>query len=264
MIINNVIAIAQKELRNYFVSPFAYSIAAVFWFFSGFFLVEILLGQQGIIQQLAFQEQAGIDIGNVDVATEFLNSYLAILGTLSLLIIPVLSMGLYTEERKLGTIELLATSPLSNWVVALGKLIAVSLFFIFLLIPSLLIEIIVFCAAQPAMPALLPLVAHLGLVMVAVAMLSIGMFISSLTSSNILAAILTFSAIFFLWIIDSVASSINKSIGEIIGYFSLLESYNNLVLGIVNVGDITLFISYVFLGLFLTAQSVEYYRLNRR
>ena len=140
MLISNIIAIAQKELQSYFASPLAYVVAAVFWFISGLFFVEILIGEQGIIQQVALSEQMGISIGSVDVATEFLNSFFAILESLSLFIIPILSMGLYAEERKQGTLELLATSPITNWIVALGKLLAVIILFIF--IRNILIDFI--------------------------------------------------------------------------------------------------------------------------
>ncbi|MCC0177347.1 ABC transporter permease subunit [Waterburya agarophytonicola K14] len=264
MIVSNIIAIAQKELQSYFASPLAYVLAAIFWFFSGFFFVEILIGKQGLIQQVALKEQTEIVLSSVDVATEFLNAYSAILGTLSLLIIPILSMGLYAEEKKQGTIELLATSPLNNWVVALGKLIGVTLLFIFMLLPSLFYEAITFSAAEPPIPPVLPLLAHLGLVMMAVALLSIGMFISSLTTSNLVAAILTFSIILFLWIIDLMANNIGGWLGNSLEHISLLESYNNLVRGIINTSDFVLFFSYIFIGLFLTSQSIELFRLNHQ
>ncbi|MEO1465494.1 MAG: ABC transporter permease, partial [Cyanobacteria bacterium J06633_1] len=68
MIFANIFAIAQRELQGYFASPLAYIVAAIFWFISGLFFVEILIGEQGIIQQIAISERAGIDIGSIDVA----------------------------------------------------------------------------------------------------------------------------------------------------------------------------------------------------
>ena len=264
MLISNIIAIAQKELQSYFASPLAYVVAAVFWFISGLFFVEILIGEQGIIQQVALSEQMGISIGSVDVATEFLNSFFAILESLSLFIIPILSMGLYAEERKQGTLELLATSPITNWIVALGKLLAVIILFIFMILPSLLYEAIAFSASDPPMPTTVPLLAHLALILLAAALLSLGMFISSLTNSTILAAILTFVVILSLWMIDLIANNLGSILGANIKYISLLESYRNLVQGIVTISDLLLFLSYIFLGLFLTAQSINLFRYNRQ
>ena len=264
MIISNIIAIVQKELQSYFGSPLAYLIAAIFWFISGLFFVEILLGEQGLIQQVALSEQTGVNIGSIDVASELLNSFLAILGTLSLFIIPILSMGLYAEERKQGTLELLATSPITNWVVALGKLLAVTMLSIFIMLPSLIYEAIAFSAADPPLPPTVPLLAHLGLVLMSAALLSLGMFVSSLTNSNILAAILTFSLILLLWFVDLLANNLGGWLGNNLEHLSLLRSYNNLIQGIVNFSDLVLFGSYIFLGLFLTSQSIHLLRLKRQ
>ena len=260
---NNILAIAQKEFQSYFGSPKVYIIATIFWFVSGFFFVQILIGDRGIIQQVLYREQAGITMATVDVATEFLSSYLAFLGTLSLLLVPILSMGLYAEEKKLGTIELLATSPITNWAVALGKLIAVTLVFIFMLLPSFLLEAIAFSAAQPPLPAAVPLLAHLGLILMATALLSVGMFVSSLTTSNILAAVFTFGIILLLWAIDLIASNTETWLGRILEHISLLDSYNNLVRGVFTLSNFILFFSYIFLGLFLTSQSIALFRSNQ-
>lgn len=261
MIISNTIAIFQKELQSYFASPLAYIITAVFWFISGLFFVELLLGQEGIIQQVSASEQLGIT-GAIDVAYIFLNSFFSLMGSLSLFILPILSMGLYSEERKRGTLELLATSPISNWVVALGKLLGVTAFFIVMISPWLFYEAIVFSAADPPISPTVPLLAHLGLVLLAAAVLSLGMFISSLTESTIFAAIITFALVIFLWIIDLIAQNIGGVVGDALKYISLLESYNNLVQGIFDTSNLVVFGSYIFLGLFLTAQSVETIRFT--
>ncbi|MGK7948511.1 MAG: ABC transporter permease [Xenococcaceae cyanobacterium] len=261
MIISNTIAIFQKELQSYFASPLAYIVAAVFWLISGLFFVELLLGKEGIIQQVTASEQLGIT-GSIDVAYIFLNSFFSLMGSLSLFILPILSMGLYSEERKRGTLELLATSPISNWVVALGKLLGVTAFFIVMILPWLFYEIIVFSAADPPIPLAVPLLAHLGLILLAAAILSLGMFISSLTESTIFAAIITFALVILLWIIDLIAQNIGGVVGDALKYISLLESYNNLVQGILDTSNLVVFGSYIFLGLFLTAQSVETIRFT--
>ena len=261
---NNIWAIAQKELQGYFASSSMYAIAACFWFVSGFFFIQILISDRGIIQQVLYREQTSTAMVAVDVATEFLNSYLAVLGTLSLLIVPVLSMGLYAEEKKLGTMELLATSPITNWAVASGKLIAVTLVFVFLLLPSFLLEAIAFSAARPPLPFIVPFLAHLGLILMVTALLSIGMFISSLTSSNVLAAVLTFATILVFWTLDLIASNTETWLAKGLEYISLLESYNNLVKGVLMISDLILFLSYIFLGLFLTSQSIDLFCSNRK
>ncbi|MGF1591556.1 MAG: ABC transporter permease [Pleurocapsa sp.] len=263
MIIANIIAIAQRELQGYFASPLAYIVATVFWFISGLFFTEILIGEQGIIQQIALSERMGNEIGSIDVATEFLTSFLAILASLSLLIVPVLSMGLYAEERKRGTLELLATSPITNWAVAIGKLLAVVMLFSLLVLPALIYEAIAFNAADPPISFALPLLAHLSLILFAASLLSLGMFISCLTNSTILAAVLTFGLVLLLWILELVANSLGGLLRDSLLHISLINSYNNLVQGIASTSDFILFFSYIFLGIFLTSQSIHSLRLNR-
>ena len=75
MIVANTIAIAQRELQSYFANPLAYILAAVFWLISGWFFVEILMSDRGIIQQIIISERMGVDIGSIDVATEFLKFF---------------------------------------------------------------------------------------------------------------------------------------------------------------------------------------------
>lgn len=259
----NLIAIYRRELQSYFASPFAYIIAGVFWLLSGFFYTAILLGPEGLIAQASLRDQMGATGQPIDIAYQFLSYFLGVLGSLALFILPMLSMGLYTEERKRGTLELLATSPLTNWVVALGKLLGVLTFFFTMMLPLLIYEAIPLSAANPPASPNVMFLGHLGLLLLAAAILSLGMFISSLTDSTILAAILTFALILFLWVIDLVASNLGGPIGDGLKHISLIKNYTTLTQGIFDSSSVIVFISYVVLGLFLTAQSIEAFRFQR-
>jgi ABC-2 type transport system permease protein len=267
IIFANIVAIYRRELQSYFVSPLAYLIAGVFWLLAGFFFVALLLGPQGIIQQAAqadlVGQQAGIPVPPVDVPYQFLQFFLSVLGSLSLVILPMLSMGLYAEERKRRTLELLATSPITNWAIAVGKLLAVVTFFTTLVLPLMVYQAIALNASSPPISSAIMLSGHLGLILLAAAILSLGMFISSLTDSTILAAVFTFALVLFLWVIDLLGKSIGGSVGDAIAHFSLLKHYTNLVQGIVDSSSLIVFASYIFLGIFLTAQSIDGLRFQR-
>ena len=267
IVLSNIIAIYRRELQSYFVSPLAYAIASVFWFIAGLFLVMILLGRSGILVYVASLDaqgqQLGVPVPPIDVAAEFIQAFLDRLGWLLLFILPVLSMGLYAEERKRGTLELLATSPVTNWAVAVGKLLGVLTFFITLVLPLLLFEAIAISSSSPPMSATIPLLGHLGLILLAAAILSLGMFISSLTDSTILSAVLTFALILLLLFVDVIAKSIGGPIGDALGHFSLLKHYNTFIQGIFDTSALILFASYIFLGIFLTAQSIDALRFQR-
>jgi ABC-2 type transport system permease protein len=158
---------------------------------------------------------------------------------------------------------LLATSPVTNWAVAVGKLLGVVTFFITMSLPLLIYEAIALAGAQPPIQPTVLLVGHLGLILLAAAVLSLGMFISSLTDSTILAAIFTFGLLILLWVIDLIATNVGGPIGEALAHLSLLKHYTNLVQGVVDTSSLLLFASYIVLGVFLTAQSVEALRFQR-
>lgn len=266
-VLGNIIAIYRRELQSYFASPLAYAIAGVFWLLSGFFFVAILLGPEGIIAQAAARQiqgqQLGVPVPPLDVPYEFLKIFLGVLGSLAMFILPILSMGLYAEERKRGTLELLATSPITNWAVALGKLLGVLTFFATMLLPLMVYEAIALNSSNPPFQPALLLIGHGGLLLLAAAILSLGMFISSLTDSTLLAAVFTFVLVVFLWVIDLVAKSAGGALGDALGHLSLLKHYTNLVQGVVDTGSLVLFASYILLGLFLTAQSIDALRFQR-
>ncbi|MBD2626088.1 ABC transporter permease [Trichormus variabilis] len=268
IVLANIIAIYRRELQSYFVSPLAYGIAAIFWFISGLFLVMILLGPGGILPTVAAYDiqgqQLGVPIPPIDVPYEFVRAFLDRMGWLLLFILPILSMGLYAEERKRGTLELLATSPITNWAVAVGKLLGVLTFLITLILPLLGFEAIALSSSNPPMSPIIPLLGHLGLILLAAAILSLGMFISSLTDSTILSAVLSFAVMILLLSIDVIAKNIPGPIGQALSHLSLLKHYNTLVQGIFDTSALILFTSYIILGIFLTAQSIDALRFQRQ
>lgn len=264
IVLSNLLAIARKESLSYLTLPFSYVVAAIFWLLAGQFLEVMLLGPQGAIQSIARLERQGVALPPIDAAYEFIRLYLSAVGSLVLFVCPVLSMGLYTEERKRGTMELLATSPLSNWVVAAGKLLGVTVFFGVLTLPLLAYEAFALGAADPPVALTLPLLAHGGLLLLSASMLSLGMFVSSLTDSTLLAAIGSFALAILLWTLDLVGDRLGGPVGEILIHLSLLRHYNLLVRGTLDTGSLILFGSYILLGVFLTALSVEAFRFVRR
>ena len=261
VVLSNIIAIYRRELQSYFVSPLAYAIASIFWFITGLFLVMILLGPNGI---LAYATTYGSQLPPIDFSYEFVRAFLDSMGSLLLFVLPILSMGLYAEERKRGTLELLATSPITNWAVAVGKLLGVLTFFTTMVMPLLGLEAIALSASSPPMPPTIPLLGHFALILLAAAILSLGMFISSLTNSTILSAVLTFAVVLFLVFIDVIAKSISGPVGVALSYLSLLKHYNTLTQGIFDTSSLILFASYILLGIFLTAQSIDALRFQRQ
>ncbi len=260
-VLANIDAIFRKELQSYFKSPLSFVIAGFFWILTALFLILIA---QDTIQ--ATQSDLGRQMGQggpVDVPNLILQRFLSAMGTILLFVLPVLSMNLYTEERKRGTLELLATSPITNWAVALGKLLAVITFVITLIVPIALLELYLLSTAKPAFSIQIFLVGHLGLILLAAAVLSLGMFISSMTDSAIVAAFLTFVVMLLLWILNALGQLVGGALGDVLNQLSLLKHYSSLSQGVLDTPSIALFVSYIFLGLFLTAQSIDLFRFQQ-
>ncbi|MDB9475884.1 ABC transporter permease [Dolichospermum circinale] len=265
IVIANIIAIYRRELQSYFVSPLAYGIASAFWFLAGLFFVMILLGPDGILVTVSAYDLQGQQFApKIDVPYEFSRAFLDRMGWLMLFILPILSMGLYAEERKRGTLELLATSPVTNWAVAVGKLLGVLTFLLTMILPLMGFEAIALSNSTPPISPTIPLLGHLGLLLLAAAILSLGMFISSLTDSTILSAVLTFAIVILLLFVDLIAKTIPGQIGEAVSHLSLLKHYNTLIQGIFDTSGLILFASYIILGIFLTAQSIDALRFQRQ
>jgi ABC-2 type transport system permease protein len=265
IILANLLAIYKRELRNYFALPWAYVITAVFWLLNGFLLFSVAFGDQGIIRQAqAFdlQQAQGIVGGNMDAAYELVKVVLATIGSLSMFILPIFSMGLYSEERKRGTLELLATSPVTNWAVAVGKLSAVVTFFVFLTLPLMVLLGVILNGAEPVISPMLLLVGYGGLILMAASVLSLGMFISSLTDSTIVAAICTFGLVLLLSVIDMIAKT-DTPWGQALNQFALMKQYQEMIQGNLTISTLVMFGSYILLGIFLTAQSIEALRFQR-
>ncbi|BAY14953.1 putative ABC-2 type transport system permease protein [Anabaenopsis circularis NIES-21] len=153
---------------------------------------------------------------------------------------------------------------LTNWAVAVGKLLGVVTFLITMVAPLLIFEAIALSGSNPPMSPAIPLLGHFGLILLAAAILSLGMFISSLTDSTILSAVLTFGLVLLLLFVDLIAKSIGGPVGEALGHLSLLKHYNTFIQGIFDTSAIILFASYIFLGIFLTAQSIDALRFQRQ
>jgi ABC-2 type transport system permease protein len=264
IVFNNILAIYRKELQGYFASPLAYVIAGVFWLLAGLFFVFIL---QYVVQQSSSQDLQGQQMGMppqpMDVPYLVLQSFLSVMGSLSQVILPILAMGLYAEERKRGTLELLATSPITNWAVATGKWLGVMTYFISLVLPVMAYEAFALSSAKPPFSPWIFLAAHAGLILLAGSILSLGLFISSLTDSSILAAMLTFGLILVLWIMDLIGQNLGGPLGSALSHLSLLQHYSQFTQGAVDSSSLVLFASYIFLGIFLTAQSIEAFKFQR-
>lgn len=230
-------AIFKKEFKNYFKTPIAYVFLAPF----------IFLASMQFIAILTYSNQASVD---------YILNYVNVL---CLFIVPVLTMQLLSEEKAKKTDQLLLTSPIGVWDVVLGKFFAAyGVFFIGCLIT--LIYPVIF--ANIGSPIISETVGqYIGFMLIWGTFIAVGLFVSSCTESQVVSAILTFVALFFLYQVDSWSQSITNEIAKnIVSWFSVMSRYTDFQDGLLNLPNIIYYLSFIFVFLFLTKRNIE----NRR
>ncbi|MCZ6714289.1 MAG: ABC transporter permease subunit [Deltaproteobacteria bacterium] len=232
-------AIAGRELRSIFSTPVAYVMFSVYLVFSGFAFFLSLTGFLSALQQIqAFQRFDLLEQFNLN--TSVIEPSLGIFSFVFLLLIPLLTMRAFAEEQASGTIELLLTSPLTIWEIVLGKYLAILAVIGMLVGLSALYPALLFYYGDPE---LLPTLAGLmGLFLYGAAFAAIGCLISSLTRSQISAALVTFFAGMILYLIDYFAElSLQGTSQQVVRYLGLRVHFDELVSGVVKTDDLVYF-----------------------
>ena len=228
------LAIAWKEIQAYFTSPTAYIVALIFVGIVGFFFANSI--------NTPFPEAT--TRGYV-VPTTFVLVFLA----------PALTMRLMAEEQKLGTFELLLTAPVRDWEVVLGKFIASMAFFLGTLSLTLYFVILLFWYGSPEIGPLWS--AYLGLILYGATALSVGLLASSLTSNQIVAAVVGIGILFLLFFIDAGANRLEGIPATLLNHIGLAFHFDDFSRGVIDLGNVVYFLSATLTFLFLTVRSLE-------
>jgi ABC-2 type transport system permease protein len=182
--------------------------------------------------------------------------FLSTMSVILLFIMPMLTMGLFSEEKKRGTIELLLTAPLTDLQVVLGKFFAAGTFFVILLLSTAIPTAVLYLYSTPASGPILT--AYLGLLLYGLSIVAIGLFISTLTENQIIAAVLSFGTIMVLWLVDVVANNAESPTSKgILTYLSILSHLDDFMKGVLSTSHIIFYLSLMLIGLFLTYRSID-------
>jgi ABC-2 type transport system permease protein len=242
----------RKELKSYFVSPIAYFLLAMFAVVSGLFFWVYLRDfvEYGMEMQMRGQAMP------MNINEQIIRPLLSTEGVIGLFLIPLITMRLFAEEKRSGTIELLATSPIRDAEVILGKWLAALTLYAFMLLLAALNFAFLFKYGNPDWKPLA--IGYLGLLLQAGALLAIGTFISSLTKNQIIAGAVTFGICLVLWVISAVGTFETSNWAQVLSYMSLLTHYEeSFAYGVLDAKDAVYYVTLIFLGLFLTARSME-------
>lgn len=227
----NIGIIFQKEFKIQFFSPIAYVVATMFLLLSGFFFSLILFNSKQASMEGSFY--------NITIVLIFLT--------------PLLTMRLLAEEKRSGTLEVLLTKPVRDIEVVTGKFLAVLVLFLIILIPTLLYVYILYRFGQPDYGPII--VGYIGIILVAASFLSIGIFASSVTENQIIAAVITFSLLLILWLINYVGTYVGAA--GFFDYISVSKHFDDFTKGILDLKHIIFYLSFIGFWIFATTKSIE-------
>jgi ABC-2 type transport system permease protein len=247
----NVIVIFKKEMKSYFASPIAYLLLTIFAVIFGFFFYTAtrFFVLQGMQMQMMGRGMP------MDVNEYVIRPLLTNASVIGLFLIPMITMRLYAEEKRSGTIELLMTSPVRDLEIVLGKWLAALVLYAAILGISGINMGILFAFGRPDWKPIL--VGFLGLLLQGGCLLAIGIFISTMTRNQIIAGGATFAVCLMLWVLDWVSAYDQSAWGKVVSYLSVVTHFEPFAKGVIDTKDVVFYLSMIFFGLFLTARSVE-------
>lgn len=254
----NLLAIARKELYSLFSGFIAYVVLAVFFLVSGyfFFLITTTIITQ-VMEAMFRSQQFGGPLPPMDVTALISRNYFGILSTILLFLVPMITMGVFAEEKKRGTIELLFTSPIRAAELILGKFLAVLVILGIMLLPTIFYMGMLYFYSDPRPPLAPIFTGYLGAVLMGAALLALGVFVSSLTENQIVAAVLTWGVFIILWVLEPAAGTSSTWLNESLRYVSILNHYDDFSRGIIDTQHVVFYLSFIFLGLYLTSVSLN-------
>jgi ABC-2 type transport system permease protein len=248
----NILAIWQREIKSYFVSPIAYAVLTIFLLLSGFFFFGDLIS---IIQYTMTMEQIGQGAQPMDVPLVVAQTLFKTMSVIILFLVPMLTMGLFSEEKKRGTIELLLTTPVGNLQAIMGKYLASLTFLLILLICNGITISSIFIYSHPDWKPILS--GYLGLFLYGAALLALGLFISTLTENQIIAVVVTFGASLAFLLVNLFSSWAAGAAKSIINYLSISSHLDDFINGVIDTSHIVYYVTFAFVGIFLAYRSLE-------
>lgn len=229
----NTTTIALREFKSYLASPMAYVVTGIFLVLTGFFF-------------------------SISPATYFetsIRGFLGIGSILLLLLAAVLTMRLLAEERKMGTLELLLTAPVRDSEVIAGKFLGSLGMLTAMLVLTLYYPLLLMWFGDPDMGPIAT--GYLGLFLLGGVSLAVGLFASSLTSNQLVAAVVAGGILCALWFVGAAADLLPEALGAVINYVSLSYHFPDFIRGVIDTRGIIYYLSITVLFLFLAIRSLE-------
>jgi ABC-2 type transport system permease protein len=240
---SNTLAIARKELRSYFASPIGFVMIGLFAIVYGYFYAAIL--QFFFDQSRQFMGQ-----GPTDVNEQFIRPLFSNVQVILLFLLPLITMRTYAEEKRSGTIELLLTSPITDFEIVAGKFLGAMGLILAMLAITLPHIGVLFAFGHPEWKPIVT--TYVGFLLMSACFVAVGLFVSSVTRNQIIAATATFVVFLMLWVIDWMGEG-----KPLLEYLSITRHFDDFARGVIDTKHLVYYLSVIVFGLVLTMRSVE-------
>jgi ABC-2 type transport system permease protein len=247
----NIWVICRKELRTYFVSPIAYILFIIYAVIFGWFFWNMV----GAFIFYSMESQMRGEMFPMNINDQIVRQLLGNMNVVNLFFIPLMTMRLFAEEKRNGTIELLATSPIRDGEVILGKWLASVILYAAMLLLTGLNFLFLFKYGNPDWKPMA--IGYWGVLLQAAALLAFGTFISTLTKNQIIAGTGTFGVCLLIFVLGWVGGYQSSTWARVMTYISTTTHMESFLKGMIDSKDAIYYVSAIFLGLFLTARSLE-------
>ncbi len=252
----NVTAIARRELQAYFVSPMAYIILMLVIFIFGYFFLLYTFFYSEVSMQASMNPAAA---DSLNVHEVIIRGLFSTLGVIWIFMAPLLSMRVFSDEKRSGTAELILTAPVSTTQLVLGKYLGTLGFGAALLLLTAAFPLYLRLLGAPLDAGPLAAV-YLGTLLLVGAFLAIGVFSSSLTANPIVAVFIAFVTCLFFWIVGSLSEAIGGGAGplaQLLKSVSITEHYEDFLKGVVDTSGVVYYLGFIVFGLFLTTRVID-------
>lgn len=249
----NVLAIAWRDIRSVFSSPIAYVVLTGYLLLGGWFFFNILGQFSRLVAQTAMMP--GVDTTWLNLNDAVINPLLQNLSVVLVIVVPMITMRSFAEERSAGTYELLFTSPVRVSEMVLGKFLAGAALVTLMIGLTGVFPLVLIGFGNPEIPILL--CGYLGLYLMALSFVAVGNFTSAMTSNQIIAAISALVILLMLFVLNWPAESAGETVGAVLLYLSVTEHFQTLLQGVLDTRDAVYFASLIAVFLFLTHRTVE-------
>ena len=250
----NSLTIAGKELSGYFLQPVAYVVMTVFLLLGGFFFFALLRYFEVTLTAYSAMQNPEV-LQRLNLNERVIEPMLHNLAIVLVILVPAITMRSFAEEKRTGTYELLLTAPIRTGEIVAGKFIAAAAFMLIMIGLAGMFPLILVAFGNPEVGVMFA--GYLGLAFLSIAFVSIGLFTSSLTQNQIIAAISCFGLLLLLFVISWPTQGGGGPLVDLVRYLSLPDHFAQMVTGIIDTRDIVYFLSLIFVALFLTQRSVE-------